>query len=418
MSGGGSSQTPGAADGDDRHEHEQRPEPGEQGPEPGEQPPKGRSGSTGAPQTARALVPRWVQLVLLPIALLAAWVIFKAAGKVVVMFIVAAIIALILNPVVSLLQRSRVRRGFAVLAVYLGFFLAVAGIAYLLAHPIANQAQRFAHSAPHIVNEANRELANLQRFLDRRGIHVHLIKQGKTALQTLESKVAKSSTKIAEFGGEVLKEAAGAIFDVVVVFVLSVYMLLYGQRIGRLVRNVMPGGHDPRTDDYPTLVQRSVSRYVFGQLLFSFLMGLTTGLGLYLFGVLGIFPNGEKFALAFGTFYGFAELIPYIGPFLGAIPPVLVALFTGGPLTALWVALLFVGLQQLEGHVVAPQIFGRTLRINPLLVIFALLLGLQVRGVVGALVALPVLAILRETAVYLRAHLALEPWSKAPGPLL
>jgi predicted PurR-regulated permease PerM len=368
------------------------------------------------------MVPRWVQLALLPVSVLAAWVVIRAAGKVVVMFIVAAIIALILNPLVSFLQRRGVRRGLAVLAVYVGFFLVVAAIAYLLAHPIANQAERFAHDVPHIVNEANRELARLQHFLDRRGIHVHLVKQGKTALQTLESKVAKSSTRIAEFGTAVLAEGAGALFDLIVVFVVSVYMLLYGARIGRLVRALMPGGDQGAheggpSDDYPTLVQRAVARYVGGQLLFSFLMGATTGLGLYIFGVLGIFPDGEKFALAFGTFYGFAELIPYIGPFLGALPPVLVALFTE-PISALWVALLFLGLQQFEGHVVAPQIFGRTLRINPLLVIFALLLGLQLRGIVGALVALPVLAVLRETVFYLRRHLVFESWGKAPGPLL
>ena len=195
-------------------------------------------------------------------------------------------------------------------------------------------------------------------------------------------------------------------------FVLSVYMLLYGDRIGRLVRSVMPGGRDPRTDDYPTLLQHAVSRYVGGQLLFSIVMGASAGLALYLFGVLGIFPDGEKFALAFGLIYGFAELIPYIGPILGAILPVAVALFTGGPLTALWVVLLFLGLQQFEGHVVAPQIFGRTLRINPLLVIFALLFGLEVRGLIGALVALPVLAILRETVIYLRNHLTFESWEQ------
>src|SRR6202011_5428285 len=101
----------------------------------------------------------------------------------------------------------------------------------------------------------------------------------------------------------------------------------------------------------------------------------------------------------------------------GALPPVLVALFTD-PITALWVAVLFVGLQQLEGHVVAPQIFGHTLRINPLLVIFALLLGLQVNGIVGALLALPTLAVLRETAVYLSRHLTLERWERTPGRLL
>ena len=75
-------------------------------------------------------------------------------------------------------------------------------------------------------------------------------------------------------------------------------------------------------------------------------------------------------------------------------------------------ALLFVGLQQLEGHVVAPQIFGHTLRINPLLVIFALLLGQQVYGIVGALLALPILSVLRETALYLSRHLTLEPWER------
>jgi predicted PurR-regulated permease PerM len=79
---------------------------------------------------------------------------------------------------------------------------------------------------------------------------------------------------------------------------------------------------------------------------------------------------------------------------------------------------LFVGLQQFEGHIVAPQVFGHTLRINPLLVIFALLLGLQLHGVVGALIALPILSVLRETAVYLNRHLALESWRSGSSGVL
>jgi predicted PurR-regulated permease PerM len=67
---------------------------------------------------------------------------------------------------------------------------------------------------------------------------------------------------------------------------------------------------------------------------------------------------------------------------------------------------------------VAPQIFSHTLRINPLLVIFALLLGLQLYGIIGALVALPILSVLRETALYLYRHLALEPWERTPDKLL
>jgi predicted PurR-regulated permease PerM len=371
-----------------------------------------------APGPPRVVVPRWVQLVTLPLALLALWAIAKAAGKVLLIFIVAAIIALILNPAVSFLARRRLPRGLAVLAVYLAFFLTLAGIGVLLANPISNQVRTFSSNLPHIVREANRHIADFQRELNENGIHVHLVKQGKTALQSIEEKVAKSASKLVSFGGALLTEVANAIFDLILVFVLSVYMLLYGPQIGRLLRRAMPEGDGTKADDYPTLVQRAVSRYVGGQLLFSVVMGASAGLSLYLFGQLGIFPDGGRYALAFGVFYGVMELVPYVGPLLGALPPVVVALFTKGPITGLWVVLLFAGLQQLEGHVVAPQVFGHTLRINPLLVIFALLFGLQLFGIVGALVALPVLSILRETALYLNRHLTLESWRSPSRELL
>ncbi len=377
-------------------------------PAAGEEPP--------APEPPRAVVPRWVQLVLLPLALLALWALAKAAGKVLLIFVVAAVIALILNPVVAFVQRPRIPRGLAVLVVYLAFFLTLVGIGFLLANPIANQVRTFTDNLPHIVNEANKQIATVQTELEQHGIHLHLVKQGKTALQSIQDKIAKSASKLASFGGGLLTEAASAVFDLVLVFVLSVYMLVYGESIGKLVRRAMPDGDGTRADDYPTLVQHAVSRYVGGQLLFSVLMGASAGVSLYVFGLIGIFPDGRKYALAFGVFYGVMELVPYIGPILGALPAVIVALFTD-PIVALWVTLLFVGLQQLEGHVVAPQVFGHTLRINPLLVIFALLLGLQLYGIVGALVALPILAILRETVVYLSRHVEFESWERSRGGL-
>ena len=380
-------------------------------------PPTERTSAPDAAQPPRAVVPRWVQIVLLPLALLALWALARASGKVLLIFIVAAVIALILNPAVSFMQRSRLARGLAVLAVYLAFFLTLTGIGVLLANPISNQVKTFTHSLPTLRNEANKRIASLQSELDKQGIHLHLVKQGQTALQSVESKISKSASKLVSFGTALLTEVANAIFDLVLVFVLSVYMLLYGQRIGALVRRVMPDGDGTRSDDYPHLVQRAVTRYVGGQLLFSAVMGASTGLALYLFGVLGIIPDGSKYGLAFGVFYGVMELIPYVGPILGAIPAVVIALFTE-PISAVWVVLLFIGMQQLEGHVVAPQIFGHTLRINPLLVIFALLIGLQLYGVVGALVALPVASVLRETAVYLSRHLTLEPWERSPRTLL
>jgi putative heme transporter len=368
-------------------------------------------------EPARAVIPRWIQLAVLPIAILAVWALLSVAGQVLVLFIVAGLIALILNPAVALLQRRRLPRGLAVLAVYLGFFLALGGIGFLVANPISNQVQKFANNLPDLVDEANENLASLQEELNENGLHIELVKQGKTALQTIQDKVAKSASKLASSGAGILTEAAGAIFDLVLIFVLSVYMLLYGEQIGRLARRLMPDGDGTDADDYPHLVQRAVSRYVGGQLLFSLIMGASTGVSLWIFGTVGLFPDGGKYAIAFAVFYGVMELVPYIGPILGAAPPVIVALFTH-PISAVWLVILFIALQQLEGHIVAPQVFGHTLRINPILVIFALLLGLHVDGIIGALIALPILSVLRETVVYLDRHVTLESWDRSRESLL
>jgi predicted PurR-regulated permease PerM len=195
-----------------------------------------------------------------------------------------------------------------------------------------------------------------------------------------------------------------------------VYMLVYARPIGTLVRRWLPDADGTPDDDYPRRVQRAVAGYVRGQLLFSIVMGTTAGAALWLYGVTGIFHDGRTYAFAFGAFFGVMELVPFIGPVLGAIPPIVVALFQN-PLIALWVVLLFIVLQQLEGHIVAPQIFSHALRINPLLVIIALLFGDAIYGIIGALMALPVAAVIRETILYLRRHVVLEPWhARAPPP--
>ena len=355
------------------------------------------------------VVPRWIQLVALPLLLLLGVAIIKAAGIVVLLFVTAAVIALILNPLVAGLQRAHLPRGIAIVCVYLGFLAALAAAGVLLANPISDQVTTLRDDIPSITDSANERLADVQDYFDRKGINVEIKEQGHTALDTLQDKVIGGTDSIVSFGTDLLTKLVTAGFGLILVFVLSVYMLIHGERIGALVRGVMPPGDGTREDDYPSRVVRAVAGYVRGQLLFSLVMGAGAGLGLWIFGVTGLFPDGKTYALAFGVWFGLMELVPYVGPFLGAVPPLLVALFQD-PLTAVWVALLFIGLQQIEGHVASPLIFGHALRINPLLVIFALLFGAELFGIIGALVALPAAAVVRETVVYLRQHLILEPW--------
>ena len=355
------------------------------------------------------VIPRWIQLVLLPLGLLGLWALARAAGTVFLILLVASVVALILNPLVRLLERIKVPRGLAIAAVYLSWVAVIVGIGVALSEPVSNQVSHFQNDIPSLTRQANQDLANLQTFLNNHGIKIHIQQQGQTALQTLQKDALKRSGDILSFSRDLLQQIVTIGFDLVLILVLSIYLLVYGKQIGELVRRIMPDGDGTPDDDFPLLIQRAVFGYVRGQILFSLIMGASAALCLWIFGVVGIFPDGQRFALFFGAFYGLMEFIPYIGPIIGPLPAILVALFND-PISAVWVTLLFIALQQFEGHFVAPQVFRISLRINPILIILSLLLGYELYGIVGALIALPIAAVIRETVVYLRRHTVLEPW--------
>jgi predicted PurR-regulated permease PerM len=358
---------------------------------------------------APVVIPRWIQLVVLPLGILGLWALARAAGTVLLILLVASVVALILNPLVRLLERIKVPRGLAIATVYLSWVAVIVGIGVALSEPVSNQVSHFQNDVPHLVRQANRDLANVQNFLNHHGIKVHIQQQGQTALQTLQKDALKRSGDILSFSRDLLQQVVTIGFDLVLILVLSIYLLVYGKQIGELVRRIMPDGDGTPDDDFPLLVQRAVFGYVRGQILFSLIMGASAALALWIFGVVGIFPDGQRFALFFGAFYGLMEFIPSIGPIIGPLPAILVALFND-PISAVWVTLLFIVLQQLEGHFVAPQVFRISLRINPILIILSLLLGYELYGIVGALIALPIASVIRETVLYLRRHTVLEPW--------
>jgi predicted PurR-regulated permease PerM len=109
-------------------------------------------------------------------------------------------------------------------------------------------------------------------------------------------------------------------------------------------------------------------------------------------------------------------VLPYLGPWLGGIPPTVYALVVH-PISALWVVLLFLAIHQIEGHIVVPNVMGGVLRLHPLLVIFGLLAGIEINGIPGALVALPLLAAARATWEFFSERLTLEPWTGSTVPV-
>ena len=188
------------------------------------------------------------------------------------------------------------------------------GLGFLLASPIANQVSSFQNDVPGYVDDANSELADLQGWLDRNGIDIQVKAEGETALQTIGERITGGAGDVVSFTRDAVQTLVEASLALILIIVLSVYMLIYGERIGAVARGLVPPGDGTPDDDFPTRIQASLFGYVRGQVLFSLIMGTSAGLMLFLLGSLGIFPEGKTYAIAFGAWFAFAELIPYVGP--------------------------------------------------------------------------------------------------------
>ena len=126
------------------------------------------------------------------------------------------------------------------------------------------------------------------------------------------------------------------------------------------------------------------------------MIGASAGFGMWVLGATGLVPGADKYALLFGLWTAIIEVIPYVGPWLAAVPPAIYALVVH-PLGVVWVAALFVFIYQIEGHVVVPNVMANALRLHPLLVIFGLLAGGELYGLPGVLLALPTMAALARS---------------------
>ncbi|MCW2965215.1 MAG: hypothetical protein JWO17_2467 [Actinomycetia bacterium] len=367
-----------------------------------------------------------MQLVGLPLLLVLAWIVASAAAHVVFLFVVAALVALLLDPLVRGLQKVRLPRGLSVALVYLSFAVALGLVILAVTTAVVGQtttaANRFnayfTHArAPSGQTSADSDVDRLQRWLNTHHLQsVKVQKRGHRLVRQIRQRdVGKYTHKIVTFVEGAAISIGKTLFSVVLLFVVSVYMLLDMQRLGRVVDRRFP----PRPGEQPLLmsIERSLAAYVRGQAALSLIIGASAGVGLWVLAALGLLPHGQQYALLFGAWVAVTEIIPYLGPWLGAVPAVIYALVVH-PISALWVVLLFLAIHQVEGHIVVPNVMGSALRLHPLLVIFGLAAGAELYGLPGALIALPLLAVGRAIWEFFADRITLEPWSgEEPVPV-
>jgi hypothetical protein len=190
----------------------------------------------------------------------------------------------------------------------------------------------------------------------------------------------------------IVQTVSHIVIDILAVIVISLYLLIDGPRIRHNILRIVPDRQRNRVLFVDAALRTVVGGYVRGQLILALTIGLMAAAGCFLLGV--------RYPLVIGLMAGFFELVPMLGPILGALPAVGIAAFQSWQL-AVATVVLFIVIQQLEAHIIAPRIMGHAVGVHPIVAILAVLLGAELDGVLGALVAVPVAGI-----VYVMAQAA------------
>jgi len=369
-------------------------------------------------------IPRWIQLVVLPVALILAFLLASTLGHVLFLFLTASVIAFTLNPLVRDLTRLKVPRAPSVFIVFLIFLAVAASLLIAIGAVAVDQARNAADRVDEYVSEeqdagqtaAELDIDRLQVWLDDHGLEqIRIREQVNDWLDSL------SAGEISGYAQDAISFAQGAAFSVVLIFfslilivVISIYMLLDMQRLERSINaRFPPHGGAPLTQR----IESALWGYLKGQAILSTVIGTSAGVGMYILGVTGLVEGAQEYALLFGLWTAFIEVIPYIGPWLSAVPPAIFALFVDPPWGILWVGILFLIIYQVEGHIVVPNVMANALRLHPLLVIFGLLAGGELYGIAGVLVALPTMAGGRAIWEFFRERVKLESWDEGGSEL-
>ena len=298
-----------------------------------------------------------------------------------VTLMIAVVVAAALAPIIDSAQKLRVPRWLAVIVVYLGLIGILTGAGVLIGPTVVQQIERLIRRLPTYLEIVRSLFENL---VIRLGVSdpesVSPIRQ-LFDVQGLTGWVIRSSQELLVRSYSVTRGILGGVFSLFLALLLSGYMLSGSENLIKGLVSLFPKPWDERLAAQVEPVSQRMGGYIQGRVLVSGILGIAITIGL---GFLGL----SEFALGLGVIAGFTNLIPFLGPVLGAVPALIVAIAQGG-LTFFWVLLLFVIIQNVETYVLDPLLVGSTVNVHPLYQLLAVLGGTQVLGIIGALIVPP-----------------------------
>ena len=310
------------------------------------------------------------------IVILLALVFLYLIRDILMVVFVAVVMAAAINGPISWLQRHKVPRLLGVIFIYLLILLFLALVVTLIFPPLAEQIKQLAIYFP--------------EFMEKIGLSVQEW-WGQHRLEgNFQALLDKISNKLAQATSSVFATIIGlfgGLLSAIIILVISFYLAVQEKGAKRFLVSLTPNEHQDYLAGLIERIESKIGGWLRGQLLLMLIVGLLTYIGLYFLGV--------KYALTLALIAALLEIVPYIGPILAAIPAVVLSFFQS-PFLALLVILLYIVIQQLENYIIYPQVMKKTVGLNPIIIIVAMLIGAKLAGILGIILAVPVTAAIAE----------------------
>ncbi|SHF66762.1 AI-2E family transporter [Ornithinibacillus halophilus] len=294
-------------------------------------------------------------------------------------FLIAGLIAYLLFPIVNKIHSYNIPKALAILIIYVIFFGGIGYLSYRVYPMVVNQLKD--------LNEF------LPQFIEKFESLIYQVYESTAFLpETVHDKFDDFLNRMENRITTILESAIGGItklLDMIIILtvipVLVFYFLKDLEKIKAYLKQFIPKKYQEKSSELVHAIDKSLGNYIRGQLLVCLFVGITSYIIFYFLGL--------NYALILAIIIGLTNIIPYFGPIIGAIPAVGIALTVSGKMVLFVLIAIFV-IQLIESNLLAPYIVGKSVAIHPIAIIFALLLGGQMSGVIGMILAVPILTIL------------------------
>jgi predicted PurR-regulated permease PerM len=302
-------------------------------------------------------------------------------------FFIAAFISYLLHPVVEILHEKGMNRGLAIAIIYLLFFGGIGFGMYKGAPVIITQIRELSESAPKVAEQYRQLVASFEQRTSDWPFGVH---------ERLEDGITMMEKRIEQLM-KIVMASLMKVFDFILLLALIPFIAFYIVKdfnsIKKMVWYLTPKRWRQQGIAFLKDIDASLGGYIRGQILVCAVIGSISAL---LFWIAGI-----DYPLILGLIIGITNVIPYFGPIIGAVPAVIIASSISVKMVFITLAIVF-ALQFLEGNVLSPLIVGKSLHMHPLFIILALLTGGEIGGIVGLILAVPILAMIKVCILHAR----------------